>query len=98
VRLSPQTISVLQALYATSTAWHYGYDLSRVTSLKSGTLYPMLARMQDSGWLETKWEQSSEPGRPPRHLYRLTATGRTEAQKVLAHNGRARAARFAYGN
>jgi PadR family transcriptional regulator PadR len=89
---------VLQALHESSTPWHYGYDLSGRTSLKSGTLYPILARLHDSGWLETKWEESSEPGRPPRHLYRLTAIGRAETKKLITHNGRARTARLAYGS
>jgi PadR family transcriptional regulator, regulatory protein PadR len=55
--------------------WSYGYDLSRVTSLKSGTLYPMLARLAERGLLETAWEQAPPPGRPARHLYRLSADG-----------------------
>ncbi|MGB0124937.1 MAG: PadR family transcriptional regulator, partial [Silvibacterium sp.] len=50
------------------------YDLSRSTGLKSGTLYPLLMRLADRKLLETSWE-TVEPGRPPRHLYRLTAEG-----------------------
>jgi PadR family transcriptional regulator, regulatory protein PadR len=96
VRSSPQTLSVLKALSQTSTPWHYGYGLSQITGLKSGTLYPILARLHDSGWLETKWEPSSEPGRPPRHLYRLTALGQTEAKKMIAESGEGRRARLAY--
>src|SRR5438270_11278201 len=96
MRLSPQTRSVLQALSETSTPWHYGYDLSRLTGLKSGTLYPILGRMHEAGWLDTKWEQSNETGRPARHLYRLTTIGRTEARKIFKETGKAHAARFAY--
>jgi PadR family transcriptional regulator, regulatory protein PadR len=97
MRCSPQTLLVLRALSQTSTPWHYGYALSQITGLKSGTLYPILARMHDSGWVETKWESSSEPGRPPRHLYRLTALGRTEAKRMITQSGRrVRAARLAY--
>ncbi len=98
MRLSPQTLCVLQELYGSSTSWHYGYDLSRLTGLKSGTLYPILARMHDSRWLERKWEQSSEPGRPPRHLYQLTAIGRAEAKKIIKQDGKVRTARLAYEN
>jgi PadR family transcriptional regulator, regulatory protein PadR len=46
--------------------------------LQSGSLYPILVRLADRGLLETSWE----PGvgsRPPRHLYRLTVTGREYA-------------------
>ena len=55
--------------------WSYGYDLSRVTGLKSGTLYPMLTRLAEHGLLEAAWEQAPPVGRPPRHLYRLSAAG-----------------------
>ena len=55
--------------------WSYGYDLARVTGLKSGTLYPMLARLAEHGLLEAAWEQAPPVGRPPRHLYRLSAAG-----------------------
>ena len=83
MRISSQTLAVLQALKGNSRTWRYGYDLSKVTGLKSGTLYPILMRLHDEGWLENKWEQSSEQGRPPRHLYRLTAVGSAAASRAL---------------
>jgi PadR family transcriptional regulator, regulatory protein PadR len=83
MRVSSQTVAVLQALKENSRTWSYGYDLSKVTGLKSGTLYPILTRLHDEGWLENKWEQSSEQGRPPRHLYRLTAVGSSAAGRAL---------------
>lgn len=55
--------------------WRYGYDLSRVTGLKSGTLYPLLIRLSDQGLLESKWQAPTVQGRPPRHTYRITAAG-----------------------
>ena len=75
IRLSPQTLSVLESFLSSSTSWRYGYDISRETELKSGTLYPILMRLHDNKLLETKWEPSEEQGRPPRHMYRLTAAG-----------------------
>ena len=72
---SPQTINVLLALAADPARWRYGYDLATTVRLKSGSLYPILVRLADRGLLETSWEPG--PGsRPPRHLYRLTPTGR----------------------
>ena len=71
---SPQTRAVLRAL-RDQPGWSHGYDLSRATGLKSGTLYPMLARLADRGMLEAAWEEDPPPGRPPRHLYRLSAAG-----------------------
>jgi PadR family transcriptional regulator PadR len=74
LRLSPQTLQILDAFLHEPQEWKYGYDLSRGTGLKSGTLYPILMRLADRRLLETSWE-AGEPGRPPRHLYRLTADG-----------------------
>ena len=72
---SRQTIKVLLALAADPARWRYGYDLATEVRLKSGSLYPILVRLADRGLLETSWEPG--PGsRPPRHLYRLTPTGR----------------------
>ncbi len=65
-------------------AWRYGYDLGRATGLKSGTLYPMLMRLHDQGFLEAEWRPSPQPGRPPRHAYRLTASGMTLAREACA--------------
>jgi DNA-binding PadR family transcriptional regulator len=74
LRLSPQTLLVLDAFLDRAEDWKYGYDLSRETGLKSGTLYPILMRMAERKLLETEWEQG-EPGRPPRHMYRFTPDG-----------------------
>ena len=74
LRLSPQTLLVLDAFLDHAEDWKYGYDLSRVTGLKSGTLYPILMRMAERKLLETEWEQG-EPGKPPRHMYRFMPEG-----------------------
>ena len=84
VRLSPQTIAVFEVLLASPRNWTYGYDISRETELKSGTLYPILMRLSDHGLLETKWESSKEPGRPPRHMYRLNGEGAKFAREAVA--------------
>src|SRR5271163_33480 len=74
LRLSPQTVLVLDAFLHQADEWKYGYDLSRITGLKSGTLYPILMRMAGRNLLETQWE-TGEPGKPPRHMYRFTPDG-----------------------
>jgi|ERR1035438_7828373 DNA-binding PadR family transcriptional regulator len=74
LRLSPQTLLVLDAFLERSEDWKYGYDLSRVTGLKSGTLYPILMRLAERRLLETAWE-AGEPGKPQRHMYRFTPEG-----------------------
>jgi PadR family transcriptional regulator, regulatory protein PadR len=87
LRLSPQTLLVLDAFLEQVEEWKYGYDLSRVTGLKSGTLYPILMRLAERKLLETEWE-ASDPGRPPRHMYRFTPEGlRIARANVQAHAG-----------
>jgi PadR family transcriptional regulator PadR len=82
--ISPQTLGVLELLIESPRSWHYGYALSQRTGLKSGTLYPILVRLAEHGWLDTQWSASDEPGRPPRHTYRLTAEGAKSARQRLA--------------
>jgi PadR family transcriptional regulator PadR len=78
-RPSSQTIRVLQALAPEPLRWRYGYELGREVGLRSGSLYPILVRLSDRELLEAAWETDATPGRPPRHLYRLTARGREYA-------------------
>jgi PadR family transcriptional regulator PadR len=89
-RPSPQTVAVLDALAAKASDWSHGYDLCRVLGLKAGTVYPILIRLAERGYVDTAWEQDVPQGRPPRHLYRLSAAGaehvhelrRAEAQRT----------------
>lgn len=83
---SPQSQAVLAALLAKPSKWTYGYALSKETGLKSGTLYPILMRLHDQGFLEDGWRDSGEPGRPPRHIYRLTPQGVDLAREVAPSN------------
>lgn len=82
VRFSHQTLAILTALLRVPSEWRYGYDLSRETGVKSGTLYPILVRLSERSWLETRWQHAEENGKP-RHMYRLTAEGRRTARKVV---------------
>lgn len=72
---SRQTRLLLGEFSAQPELWRYGYDISKATGLKPGTLYPTLARLSEQGLLEAEWRDAIEPGRPPRHAYRLTASG-----------------------
>jgi PadR family transcriptional regulator, regulatory protein PadR len=81
---SPQTLSVLAVLYEQPSSWQHGYALASETGLKSGTLYPILIRLADRGLVEACWQEEPQPGRPRRHLYRLTADGLASATGALA--------------
>jgi DNA-binding PadR family transcriptional regulator len=74
-RPSVQTIAVLRAFADDPATWRYGYELGQQVGLKAGSLYPILMRLSDRGLLEAVWEADSPPGRPPRHLYRLSGAG-----------------------
>jgi PadR family transcriptional regulator len=83
-RPSTQTTAVLLALAEAPTAWRYGYELCQQTGLKAGSMYPILMRLADRALLETAWERDVPPGRPPRHLYRLTGPGLALAAELGA--------------
>lgn len=72
---SRQTRILLTALLERPGTWRHGYDLSKETGLRSGTLYPLLMRLSEQGLLEQRWQDAERPGLPPRHVYRLTASG-----------------------
>lgn len=78
--LSPAARSLLALLTQVGAEWSHGYDLCRALGIKSGTLYPLLIRLEAAGYLEAEWQQPADPGRPPRHAYRLTTTGRALAR------------------
>lgn len=73
--LSPQALAVVAVLAGTDD-WCHGYDITSQAGVKSGTLYPLLMRLEAQGLLQARWVESALPGRPPRHVYRLTAAGR----------------------
>jgi DNA-binding PadR family transcriptional regulator len=78
---------LLDALTAEPREWRYGYDLCRETGLKSGSVYPILMRLVDRRLLEAKWEERPPPGRPARHLYRLTGAGQAYVADATARRG-----------
>lgn len=85
-RPSLQTLEVLQLMVEHPTADFYGLELAKAAGIPSGTIYPILRRLEDSEWLESSWEQINprEEGRPRKRLYRLTGLGEREARRHLA--------------
>lgn len=78
--LSRHARALLSALLESGGRWSHGYDLSAQTGIKSGTLYPLLIRLEAQGYLEAHWQSPAGSGRPPRHAYRLTAAGENLAR------------------
>jgi DNA-binding PadR family transcriptional regulator len=85
LRLTVPLLAVLAALLDAGND-RYGLDLMRETGLPSGTLYPVLRRLQDAGWVDAHWEDvdPAAAGRPARRYYRLTVEGATAAASALA--------------
>ena len=75
MNLTLPTTVVLQAL---ANGYRYGFDLMDATGLPSGTVYPMLRRLEGEGLVRAGWEDPAEARheqRPPRRYYRLTGAG-----------------------
>ena len=79
---SRQTHELLTAMARQPGMWHYGYELSKQTGLKPGTLYPLLIRLSDQSLLESQWQEPDRPGKPPRHAYKLTPNGLAFARTI----------------
>ena len=90
-RPSKQMVRLLDALSASPREWRHGYDIMKETGLLSGTLYPLLMRLSEQGLLEDRWEESDIAGRPPRHAYRLSSSGRAFAREALSETHEAAA-------
>lgn len=61
---------------------HWGTELRSALALQAGTLYPILGKMQQAGWLTSEWESeqaarsdAEHPGRAPRRYYKITTKG-----------------------
>jgi PadR family transcriptional regulator PadR len=90
VRMSLQTLKVLEAFLDNPTDELAGADVLQRSRLASGTLYPILLRLESAGWFVSRWESidPSSAGRPRRRFYRLTPTGLRRASEVFAGFGR----------
>jgi DNA-binding PadR family transcriptional regulator len=83
---------VLRVLLADPQQELYGIEIGDAAGLPSGTIHPMLARLESIGWLESRWEQIDprSAGRPARRYYKLSAAGADLAQHALAEAYRPR--------
>ncbi len=78
---------VLRAMLDEPTKKRYGLELGGRAGLQSGTLYPILTRLEQAGWVESTWEDPEvhlAEGRPRRRYYRLSEDGTAHARQALA--------------
>jgi PadR family transcriptional regulator, regulatory protein PadR len=85
-QITTNVARVLRALLDDPSGQHYGYAVMRATGLKSGALYPILARLETAEWIEGHREvlDEAEAGRPARRYYTLTTDGAVRARHALA--------------
>ena len=83
---------VLNALLSDPATERYGVEIGAAASLPSGTVHPILARLEGIGWITSRWEDVDprEVGRPARRYYRLTEEGTVAARTALARAYRPR--------
>jgi DNA-binding PadR family transcriptional regulator len=84
-RMSVTTVSVLHAV---ASGIRYGFDILDATGLESGTVYPILSRLEEDGFVESTWEDAARAhadGRPARRYYRATRSGKAALEKAEGH-------------
>ena len=84
-RMSAPTLKVLGTVLTDPRGDVSGSDIARMTGLASGTLYPILLRLEQAGWLASHWEKGNprQLGRPRRRYYRVTALGAKRAKAAF---------------
>jgi PadR family transcriptional regulator PadR len=84
-RLTGPTLRVLSALLSSPRDELSGAEIGREARLASGTLYPILARLEHAGWLSSRWEveEPSALGRPRRRFYCITKSAFRELQPAF---------------
>lgn len=84
--MTQTTQAVLRALLEDPGTERYGLEICAATGLPSGTVHPILARLEVLGWVDSAWEQidPKEKRRPRRRYYLLNAQGMGMARDALA--------------
>jgi PadR family transcriptional regulator, regulatory protein PadR len=87
LRITAPLLAVLGALLDADDHEMHGWAIMKATGRSGPTIYKMLERLSDASWLTSRWEDETEPGRPRRRYYRLTAHGVTSARAIIAQRG-----------
>ncbi|MFF2383710.1 helix-turn-helix transcriptional regulator [Streptomyces sp. NPDC058108] len=77
VRVAGRVYRVLTAIHTLDRAW--GLSICQASGLGSGTVYPILERLREAGWIGYRIEENPAPGHPPRTFYHLTLRGQIGA-------------------
>jgi PadR family transcriptional regulator PadR len=84
-RITGPTLRVLKELMECPLEGLSGAEIARATGLASGTLYPILFRLEKCGWLHSQWEgvNPAEVKRPRKRMYQVTALGQVGSQSAF---------------
>jgi PadR family transcriptional regulator PadR len=77
----------LGALHGYAIAKHIQRTSDDVLQVETGSLYPALRRLEQKGWIISRWEKSQQLNRELR-FYRLTPAGRKQLASVESTWGR----------
>lgn len=81
------TLPTAIVLHCVVHGYRHGFDIIEVSGLRSGTVYPVLRRLEDAGLLKSKWERverARAEQRPPRRIYQITGSGAEALDEALA--------------
>ncbi len=83
--MTTATLGVLRVLMNDPAHERYGLELVQAAGLPTGTIHPILARLESCGWLESRWEELDPraAGRPRRRYYHLTPDGAVSAARAI---------------
>jgi PadR family transcriptional regulator, regulatory protein PadR len=82
-RVTSATLDVLEALMGPDEEL-YGLKIAQNAGRKAGSVYPILARLEEAGWVESSWESEERDERGPRRrFYRLSPDGLAAARALL---------------
>ena len=86
IRMSGPTLKILKFMYVNPQDGRSGAEISKATKIGSGTMYPVLQRLEMANWVAGEWEDidPSDAGRPKRRFYKLTPQGQVGARDALA--------------
>jgi DNA-binding PadR family transcriptional regulator len=84
-KMTPQVQTVLKSFLDDPETEHFGLDLIAATGMLSGTVYPILSRLEAAGWLESHLVDVhyEDLGRRARRFFRLTTEGHQKARSAL---------------
>jgi PadR family transcriptional regulator len=81
------TFSVAAIMQALDNGYQYGFDIMDMTGLPSGTVYPALRRLEEAGYVKSRWEKhaiAQQEMRPPRKYYELTKAGKALLSEAVS--------------